>query len=554
MYSKKPMLMWLLLSLTVNTWAGEKEELLKLRNTTTNLIQMLVKQGVLSEENATHMIKQAEADAEQQVKAAQQAEKLEPGEVRVTYVPEYVKDEIRRQVREELRQDVVGDVMAQAKQEQWGVPDALPEWTQRFKFSGDMRLRFESDRMADSNIAGSHFDWQHINEVGGLSKAGESAFLNTTKDRNRYRARVRLGINAKVTTGLKAGLRISTGNLDNPVSTNQTLGNRNNRWDLVLDRAFLEYKGQDSDAYNWLVLSGGRIKNPWFSSDLVWDKDLGFEGVAGKFRYNLAGSGSLDDISDDSRTLFVTAGAFPLQESELSNNDQWLFGGQVGVDWIFDNQDNLKVGVAYYDYYNIEARPNTQIPDTCDLNRPVNDASIPEFIQKGNSLAQICREGSATNPGDFPGKVGLAGDYNILNFTAVYDIARFSPYHIILTADYAKNLGFNHDEILARTGNDITEQTDAWQFKVQYGWPRADYPGRWNVYTAYKYLERDAVLDAFTDSDFHLGGTNAKGWIVGGRYGIMDGSWLSARWMSADEIDGPPLGIDVLQVDLNARF
>lgn len=45
--------------------AGEKEELLKLRNTTTNLIKELVKQGVLTDQVADEMIKKAESDAGQ---------------------------------------------------------------------------------------------------------------------------------------------------------------------------------------------------------------------------------------------------------------------------------------------------------------------------------------------------------------------------------------------------------------------------------------------------------------------------------------------------------
>ena len=76
----------------------------------------------------------------------------------------------------------------------------------------------------------------------------------------------------------------------------------------------------------------------------------------------------------------------------------------------------------------------------------------------------------------------------------------------------------------------------------------------WQVFVGYRYLERDAVLDAFTDSDFHLGGTDAKGWILGGDYGLARNTWLTLRYLSADEIDGPPLGIDVLQLDLNTRF
>jgi hypothetical protein len=60
--------------------------------------------------------------------------------------------------------------------------------------------------------------------------------------------------------------------------------------------------------------------------------------------------------------------------------------------------------------------------------------------------------------------------------------------------------------------------------------------------------------DAFTDSDFHLGGTNAKGYIVTASLGIFDNTWVQARWFSADEVFGPPLSIDVLQLDLNAGF
>jgi hypothetical protein len=62
------------------------------------------------------------------------------------------------------------------------------------------------------------------------------------------------------------------------------------------------------------------------------------------------------------------------------------------------------------------------------------------------------------------------------------------------------------------------------------------------------------VLDAFTDSDFHLGGTNAKGWVVGGNYGLMKNTWLTGRWLSSDVITGPKYGIDTLQVDINTRF
>jgi hypothetical protein len=62
------------------------------------------------------------------------------------------------------------------------------------------------------------------------------------------------------------------------------------------------------------------------------------------------------------------------------------------------------------------------------------------------------------------------------------------------------------------------------------------------------------VLDAYADSDFHGGGTDAEGWTLGFEYGLTRAASLQFRYMSADEIDGPPLAIDVVQLDLNARF
>lgn len=567
MRNKKQLMALALSGLIGMAHAGEKEELLKLRNTTTNLIKQLVKQGVITDQMAEEMIKQAETDAEQQVaqsKAAAPAKEAVPAdEVRVAYVPDFVKDEIRQQVRTELREEVVGDVLQKAKQEQWGLPNALPEWTRKIKLSGDIRLRSQHEYMADDNIANSYFDFQAINDQGGVTNAGLDRFLNTTEDRQRFRERVRLGLDANITDGLSAGVRLATGNQRDPVSTNQTLGNTGQRYDFTVDRAYLQYDAIDDEKFKWLTLSGGRIKNPWYTgggefsggSELVWDTDLSFEGFAGTYRHRLGGSDSLMESTDHSRSVFLTAGAFPLQESALSA-DKWLFGGQAGVDWGFVNQDSLKVGVAYYDYVNIQAKPNTTPSQTCDTNTRANDASKPEFMQGGNTVAMICKEGTVTSPGTLPAMFGLAPDFNIVNVNASYDLALFAPYHLRFSGDYAKNIGFDKAAVSqVLNGVSVDEKTKAWQARVDFGWPTAEKTaGNWNVFAAYKYVERDAVLDAFTDSDFHLGGTNTKGWIIGGNYGLMKNLWLTGRWLSADIITGPPFGVDVLQLDVNTKF
>ena len=163
-------------------------------------------------------------------------------------------------------------------------------------------------------------------------------------------------------------------------------------------------------------------------------------------------------------------------------------------------------------------------------------------------------------------KVGLASKFQVFNATATYDFARFDPVHISLTADYSKNLGFDQQQILDRAQpvgglkggivnyDNLKPRTNAFQVRLDVGHPEMKKLNDWGVFLAYKYLERDAVLDAFTDSNFHLAGTDAQGWILGANYGLLPNTWLTARWMSTNEIDGPPLASDVLLVDLNARF
>ena len=72
----------------------------------------------------------------------------------------------------------------------------------------------------------------------------------------------------------------------------------------------------------------------------------------------------------------------------------------------------------------------------------------------------------------------------------------------------------------------------------------------------------DAVLDAFTDSDLGLGGTNLMGYTLGLLYGLDRGTTFGVRYLSARTLDSPTVrpaakdkyAIDVLQVDLNVRF
>lgn len=499
---------------TTAAQAGEREDMETLRQTTLNLIQLLVQQGVLTQDKADLLIKQAETKAKETVAAEKKANQ---GVVRVQYVPESVRQQIANEIREE--------VIAQAKTERWGDVNAVPEWVDRIKWEGDVRVRYQSDLFAEDNQLPIFFN-----------AAGQN-ISNTTEDRNRLRLRARLGLNAKITQAISAGLRLATGNLQDPVSTNQTLGQYGNKYDFVLDRAFV--KVHSDETLPWLTASAGRISNPWFGTDLVWDDDLNFEGAALH----------IDPNAQSSKTWrpFLTLGAFPLQDIEQSDRvkakSKWLLGAQTGMEWVRDTNARAKLGLAYYDYKNVTGIRN-------EFGQDAYNATAPQFRQKGNSVYLI----DSPFPPAIPSLYALAADYRLLNLTGMVDLNLYDPVHIMLTADYVKNIGYDRAKVLARTGVDPDPQTEGYMARVAVGMPNMLLKNDWQVFLAYRHLEADAVLDAFTDSDFHLGGTNNKGFILGAQYGLAKNTWLGARWLSSNQITGLPLAIDVFQLDLNVKF
>lgn len=500
----------------------------QLRTTTLNLIQLLVEEGVLSKEKAEKLIKQAEAAKQPDDKPAQaeaspaDAANVDQKVVRVQYVPKVVKDQIREEIKQE--------VMAKAQAEGWVAPGAMPGWLDRIEWSGDLRLRYEKDSFPPSNETPLNLSLQGIDNVS-----------NTSADRDRWRLRARLGAKVKISDSFSGGIRLTTGSVGDPVSANQTLGDSyasSSKFSFALDRAYLKYTPT-----SWSSFSGGRIENPWLNTDLVWDPDFAFDGMVASLRPRIS----------ESITGFATLGAFPIQEVQTTTDfpnavaakDKWLYGAQAGLEWVSRNESSLKLGLGYYDFTNVQGIANP-------FGSNIYNQTARQFHQKGNTVFDI----NAANGGTVIW--GLASQFREVNLTGMLDIASFNPEHVVLTGDYVKNIGFNRSEVQANVDSSISGSPvggdTGWMAKLLVGMPDTYKRNDWNVFAAYKRLETNAVLDAYTDSDFHLGGTNTKGWLVGGNYGLDKNTWFSLRWFSADEIVGSPLAIDVLMLDLNAKF
>ena len=245
-------------------------------------------------------------------------------------------------------------------------------------------------------------------------------------------------------------------------------------------------------------------------------------------------------------------GAFALQDVERSASNQanikYLVGTQLGFDLVPSTSTRAKFGLAYYEYHNMTGQPNSNAAPN------LNDASAPIFIQRGNTRFNI-DSGVVDSSGKALSPIfALASDYQLVDLTASLDVNLSNPVHLMLTSDYVKNNGFDAGKVQALTGLTVTPETTGYMLRAAVGMPSMLLYGDWQLSAAYRYLEKDAVVDAFTDSDFGLGGTNNRGYIVGADYATGKNTWWTARYMSSSEISGLPFSVNVLQVYFNAKF
>ena len=483
------------------------------RAATAKLISQLVDQGVLAKDKGSALLEDVAKPAPRAETraAAAGSGKTAAGAVRVQYIPEFVRNEMKAEIRQELAD--------QAAREGWAGPGSVPAWVRSLEWEGDLRVRTQLDS----------FDSGNARQISVLdtNRSRSVSDMNTTKDRERLRVRARIGLNAKIDENWSTGVRLTTGSATDPLSANQTLGSFNNRYTVLIDRAYVRYR--QGDEFNAVA---GRFGNPWFGTDLVWANDLSFDGVAAQWT---------PKVTSQWRG-FATVAAMPVQEVELASADKWLFGGQVGAtysNWAHDIRG--KVGLGYFHYENMLGKVSP-------AGTSRNEYTAPQFAQKGNTYYNI-----SSDPLGKP-LLGLASEYHLLNLTGQVDFPSYAGKRVILTGDFVENLGFSRKDVSARVGTSVSDQTTAYQLRAAFGDAEMKARHDWQVFAAYKRVERDAVLDAFTDSDFRLGGTDAKGYILGGTYGLGKNTSAGFRYLSGDSISGAPLSIDVFQFDLNVKF
>lgn len=562
-------------------WRTEQSLSEPSQNATINLIRLLVQRGVLTQEDAVGLIRQAEREAAvaraqseavqaaaAEIRAAAEADaQWDEDDLRVTYVPEHV--------RQEIAEDVRHDILTRHADRLAGSGESVPRWVSRFRPFGDLRLRFEATRYPSDNLnTGAFPDFNAINtglpfDVTGTVFAPQ---WNTDRDRNRTRLRLRLGFEVDLEQGFVVGTRIATGQGTNPVSTNQTMGAPGNfsRYAIWLDRAFLRWDRPDSEADLQISISGGRFANPFQSTEIVWDADLGFDGLALSLRRDLGAR----------FTAFGSAGVFPIfntgpnfpsnQPSKFKSDDRYLTGLQAGLEFTPNRDIELSLALAYYHFGDIQGELSSPFVPLSTSDFGDTDTRRPPFAQKGNTYMAL-RDIVPVPANNFGTEMqwqyfGLVTPFRVLAATGRLDLNHFETVRISLFGELAKNTAFDGARAEAFAVNNRGPDTEdgepgthaggdlAWILGLSVGRPLLAERGDWNLGLDYRYVESDAVVDGFTESTFGLGGTNVKGFTLRGAYSIHPAITLGFRWMSASQVAGPTFKSDIFQFDLSTRF
>jgi len=191
-----------------------------------------------------------------------------------------------------------------------------------FSFSGDMRVRDEPF-------------------IGGPT--------NQSQVRNRERFRLRFNVNAKFNDDISGGFSLASGDLNDPISTNQTDIQFYARKPITIDRAFITYTPHQLKP---LVFTGGKIAYPFYRTELTWDNDLNPEGVAQTLQWNFG------DSTPVIRRFAVVGFALPFTEVQhttgvnRSRVESEVYGGQVQAVWQLGSWIKLSTYGAFYNYHN----------------------------------------------------------------------------------------------------------------------------------------------------------------------------------------------------------
>ncbi|PQZ90805.1 MULTISPECIES: putative porin [Pseudomonas] len=274
--------------------------------------------------------------------------------------------------------------------------------------------------------------------------------VGSGRDKDRERIRARLGAYTEINPQVDTGIRIATGSSADARSTNQDLDGAFEKKSIWLDLGYIDYH---PDQIKNLHIIGGKMMQPWVSmGDVIWDSDINPEGLAVTYKYPLGSSAE----------LFGSLGNYNLKDNVDGDGVQYrhdlrMNAGQLGTRLTLTDNLKLTLGGSVYAFQNDDEKRSTELATPLAIN---GNTPNGEFrLYEGFGQADI---GGLAVPLSFYGQ-------------------------------YVKN-------------NDaINDQDTAWLLGAKskvFGF---------NLDYNYRDVQKNAVVGAFTDSDFGGGYTGSRG-------------------------------------------
>ena len=344
-------------------------------------------------------------------------------------------------------------------------------------------------------------------------------------DRNRERYRLRFNVDTRLNSDFSAGFALATGDVNDPITTNQTATQFYARKPFNLDRAFIQYTPH---AFKELTLVGGKFAYPWYNTELTWDKDLNPEGLAQTLAFDL------DSTPVLKRIAFV---GFELPFAEVAgvslNNKSIVqsvtYGGQIQTVWQLARWLKFGAYSGFYDFRNADPialalakasakNPQTPLVGLLPLGSGGNTVENSTVTTRAESQVTVAGTPYPTGVTTVT-NAQFASKFGLFDSLARLDIATPAErWPLAFIGDYVQNTKTceNVPNILPAPANTATakysqstnfpcdpNQRRGYWGEVQFG--RALKRGDWQFGYTRIFIEREAVLSNFDYSEMRQG-------------------------------------------------
>jgi len=361
----------------------------------------------------------------------------------------------------------------------------MPAWLDGLRQNGDLRLRYEA-----------------------FSRESEDA-----SDRNRFRYRLRWGLEKTFNEEWKAGFRLASGeNANEPTSNNQTLNNEFSLKNIFILNAYAVYTPTEHwkkviPAAHVVEIGAGKVENPYdrdkWNTNMIWDSDVAPEGIYEKVDFRLAEPGK--DAYWDLNTLM---GQWVVSEdSDLTPGDREMYSYGAGTTYQWEKDHRVSFKVTYYDWQGYA--PFLKTSSSLSNALGGNDREVDAF-----KILNVYSEIEGVLPGAWGGL----------------------PLKVF--GDYAHNLGFQGGGSTDETLSDPAlrgDSDDAFNVGVTLG--KAKEAGSWAFTYEYIYIEPNAIVGVFSEGDFGVGFANNKGHRLKFQYRLLKDVELAFTAWIVERVD-----------------